>query len=98
MRSGYRGFDPFEDTASWPAVVVPGSLQRYRGFDPFEDTASSTIPAGIPASQKVTGGSIRLRILQVATVGQRGLSARGYRGFDPFEDTASVSQKALLRL
>ncbi len=39
----YRGFDPFEDTASAARKPFPTSLQfRYRGFDPFEDTARFT--------------------------------------------------------
>ncbi len=38
---GYRGFDPFEDTArTLAATAQPRCTAGYRGFDPFEDTAS----------------------------------------------------------
>ncbi len=41
------------------------SIARYRGFDPFEDTARRLLFVVCFACGRVTGGSIRLRILQV---------------------------------
>ncbi len=40
LRSGFRGYDPFEDTESQFAVHVAVTVPRFRGYDPFEDTES----------------------------------------------------------
>ncbi len=52
----------------------------YRGFDPFEDTARETGGLCYSNNHQVTGGSIRLRILQDHCISNDGASLAAVTG------------------
>ncbi len=63
--TGFRGYDPFEDTESSYSPRPSAHGPCFRGYDPFEDTESVSEDWTILPSADVSGATIRLRILKV---------------------------------
>ncbi len=70
-RIGYIWFDPSEGTARSKEFRPLSELSGYIWFDPSEGTARTQIQNRAECLYRVTFGSTRLRVLQVALVSLR---------------------------